>query len=431
MKRLLGFLVFVTLFPAARGAELPRTLQHTLDSLIEHALTIRAFPGAALAVGNRDGLLYEQVYGRHDYDTNDPVTKDDLFDIASCTKVFSTTFVLMHLYDQGLLTPDQTLGKWLPELAHLPVGQLTLQELLTHTSGLRPQVFYTQLIHARPGERLFSNTRSEMYPYRVDQHLYMAREVEFDTTWLSRIPRPDYRPLGPELFVNPAIDTLILNRIARGYNPQKRGHYSYNDSNFYLLRRVIERVSGQPLEALSAELYRKLGCTHTGYRPLEWAPAQQIMPTEVDYLLRRGRVQGYVHDELAALSNGVGGNAGLFSTAGDVARFCQMIVNRGVYNGQRILSEEAIALFTDSPLQSRGIYRGLGFDKRGPNSLLGGIDRCGHTGFTGCIFWIDLSEGYYLVFLSNSVHPTRTNKKLTSSGLRTKLWQALSAYFHP
>ena len=108
-----------------------------------------------------------------------------------------------------------------------------------------------------------------------------------------------------------------------------------------------------------------------------------------------------------------------------------MIVNRGVYNGQRILSEEAIALFTDSPLQSRGIYRGLGFDKRGPNSLLGGIDRCGHTGFTGCIFWIDLSEGYYLVFLSNSVHPTRTNKKLTSSGLRTKLWQALSAYFHP
>ena len=158
------------------------------------------------------------------------------------------------------------------------------------------------------------------------------------------------------------------------------------------------------------------------------------MPTETDYLLRRGRVQGYVHDELAALSNGVGGNAGLFSTAGDIARFCQMIANRGVYNGQRILSEKAITLFSDSPLKSRGIYRGLGFDKRSANNALGGNNRCGHTGFTGCIFWIDLSEGYYMVFLSNSVHPTRTNKKLTSSGLRTKLWQTLSDYFqssHP
>lgn len=434
MKRLFGLLLFLWLFPSVRGAELPRNIQQTLDSLIHHALTIRAFPGAALAVGNREGLLYEQVYGRHDYDTSTPVTQEDLFDIASCTKVVSTTFVLMHLYDQGLITPDQRLGHWLPELSKLPVGNLTLQELLTHTSGLRQQVFYTHLIHARPGERLFSNTRSEEYPYRVDQNLYMVREVELDSAFLSRTPRPGYRALGPELYVNSAVDTLILNRIARGYNPQKRGRYSYNDSNFYLLRMVIERASGQSLEELSADLYRQLGCTHTGYRPLEWASESQIMPTETDFLLRRGRVQGYVHDELAALSNGVGGNAGLFSTAGDVARFCQMIANRGVYNGQRIISEKAIALFTDSPLKSRGIYRGLGFDKRGANSPLGGNDRCGHTGFTGCIFWIDLSEGYYMVFLSNSVHPTRTNKKITSSGLRTRLWQTLSDYFqksHP
>ena len=197
MKRLLELLLFLCLFPSVRGSELPRRVQQDLDSLINHALTIRAFPGAALAVGNREGLLYEQVYGRHDYDTFTPVTQEDLFDIASCTKVVSTTFVLMHLYDQGLITPDQTLGQWLPELSELPVGNLTLQELLTHTSGLRQQVFYIHLVHARPGERLFSNTRSEKYPYRVDQNLYMAREVELDSAFLSRTFRPGYRALGP------------------------------------------------------------------------------------------------------------------------------------------------------------------------------------------------------------------------------------------
>ena len=422
-------LCWMLLVPALHGAELPRTVQQTLDSLVENGLSIRAFPGATLAVGNRERVLYEQTYGYHDYDTQSAVTTEDLFDIASCSKVFSTTFALMRLYDQGKISPEQTLGQWLPELAELPVGKLTLQELMTHTSGLRQQVFYNRLIHARAGERLFSNTRSDKYPYRVDQTLYMARDVELDPSFLSRTPRPGYRALGPELFVNPAVDTLILNRIARGYNPQRRGRYSYNDSNFYLLRLVAERAGGQPLETLSAALYRELGCTHTGYRPLEWAPAERIMPTEVDYLLRRGRVQGYVHDELAALSNGVGGNAGVFSNAGDLARFCQMIANGGVYDGKRIISEQAIDRFTASPLKARGIYRGLGFDKRSPKSALGGETRCGHTGFTGCIFWIDRTRGYYLVFLSNSVHPTRTNKKLTSSGLRTKLWQTISAYF--
>lgn len=427
--KLLRCLVLLLLFmPPLHGAELPRSVQRTLDSLIEGGLAIKAFPGAALAVGDRSGILYEQTYGNHDYTGQQPVTEEELFDIASCTKVFSTTFVLMRLYDQGKIAPGQTLAQWLPELAALPVGQLTLQDLLTHTSGLRQQVFYNLLVHPLCG-RLFSNVRSEAYPYLVDKNLYMAREVELDTTYLSRGQRPGYRSLCETLSVNPAIDTLILSRISNGYNPQRRGRYNYNDSNFYLLRLVAERAAGRPLEELSAELYRELGCTRTGYRPLEWARANRIMPTEDDYLLRRGLVQGYVHDELAALSNGVGGNAGLFSTAGDLARFCTMIADKGRYDGRQIISPEAIELFTASPLRAQGVYRGLGFDKRGPNSPLGGAGRCGHTGFTGCIFWIDQTQGYYMVFLSNSVHPTRTNKKLTSSGLRTKLWQTVSCYF--
>lgn len=428
MKTLRCLILTLLLSPAVQSAELPRSVQRTLDSLIEASLAAKAFPGAALAVGDRDGILYERTYGRHDYTSQAPVTAEDLFDIASCTKVFSTTFVLMHLYDQGKIRPEQTLADCLPEYAALPAGKLTLQELLTHTSGLRQQVFYNLLIRPKNGQRLFSNARSESYPYLVDKNLYMAREVVLDSTYLSRKPREGYRLLSEGLYVNPAVDTLIRGRIARSYDPQRRGRYNYNDSNFYLLRRVIEQVAGRALEELSAELYRELGCTRTGYRPLSWSDKNQILPTEDDYLLRRGVIRGYVHDELAALSDGVGGNAGLFSTAGDLARFCEMIANGGRYGQQQIIRPETVDLFTSSPLQAQGIYRGLGFDKRGGESSLSGKARCGHTGFTGCIFWIDRDKGYYLVFLSNSIHPTRTNKKITTSGLRTKLWEVVSGY---
>lgn len=151
------------------------------------------------------------------------------------------------------------------------------------------------------------------------------------------------------------------------------------------------------------------------------------MPTEVDHILKRDTVNGYVHDELAALAGGVGGNAGLFTTAEDMSRFCEMILNGGVYNGKRILSENTVRLFTASPLADKGIWRGLGFDKRDPvNSGLGGKNCFGHTGFTGTIFWMDADSDIYMVFLSNAVHPTRLNNRLNSSMLRTELWKVVS-----
>lgn len=151
------------------------------------------------------------------------------------------------------------------------------------------------------------------------------------------------------------------------------------------------------------------------------------MPTEVDHVLKRDTVTGYVHDELAVMAGGVGGNAGLFTTAEDISRFCEMILNGGVYNGKRILSENTVRLFTASPLADKGIWRGLGFDKRDPeNSDLGGKSSFGHTGFTGTIFWMDADSGIYMVFLSNAVHPTRLNNRLNSSMLRTELWKVVS-----
>lgn len=415
------------LIPASMASfgQLPQGVQQQIDSMIYAELNQQAFPGATFVCGTADKILYAQNYGFLDYSQTVPVDNNTLYDVASCTKVLATTFVLMHLYDQGLVQLDQRLGSLLPQFSNTPIQNLTITELLTHTSGLRLMVIYPELIHPANGTRLFSNHRSEQYPYLVDRNLYMVRDIVFDSTYLSTVPQATYRKVTDSLWINPAFDTVIQRKIIQSYRPERRGRYLYNDSNMYLLRLIAEHLTHKKLDRLAAELFGTLHCDQTGFRPLEWYPRDQIAPTEEDYLMRRYRLQGYVHDELAAVSDGIGGNAGLYSTGRDMARFCQLLLNNGSYNNQQIIDSTTIDLFTSSLLVNKGIYRGLGFDKRGPSSGFGGTNSFGHTGFTGTIFWIDRDKQLFMVFLSNSIHPTRTNKRLSDSQLRLKLWKVL------
>ena len=409
--------------------EFPESLRRRIDSMICESLSDKAFPGASLAIGNREGILYARSYGTHDYAGGQAVTGEDLFDLASCTKVLSTTFAAMRLYDEGLIHVLDPIGKYLPELADTPIGDLSLRELLTHTSGLPPQVLYTPLVRNARGGRMFSNKKSEDFPYRVGTNYYVTRHVAFDTLLLSRTPRTGWRKGADGLYVNPAVDTLLLRQIISAYKPDKQGSYSYSDSNFLLLKMILERVSGRPLDVLTQELFAELECEHTCYNPLQCHDKTCCMPTETDHILLRETVHGYVHDELAALMGGVGGNAGLFSTAEDVARFCEMTLNAGLYRGRRIVSSKTLDLFTSSPYEKQGVWHGLGFDKRNPDTdPLGGRQCFGHTGFTGTIFWIDAEAGIYMVLLTNAVHPTRLNNKLSSSRLRTRIWETLKPY---
>lgn len=391
--------------PSAR--ELPAALAAKFDSMIGQQLGKKAFPGAAFIVGDRDGRIYARNYGDLDYTGSVPVSDSTLYDVASLTKVISTTFAVMHLYDRGLIGLNEKLRDVVPDLKSMPFSQVTIAELLTHTSGLGNKPIYTYLVsNAEPDKRLIATRPSDDYPYHVDQASYMARDVEIK----------DFR--------TPGIDTLLLHIASEAYNATRRGRYTYNDLNFYLLRLVVEQRGGVPLDVLTRELLGSIGSGRAGYRPLERFAAAEIAPTEYDHLLRRGALRGEVHDETALIAGGVGGNAGLFATAGDVANFCEMIVCGGNYRGTQILKPETVELFTSSPLRSRGIYRGYGFDKRPASSKpLGGDQMCGHTGFTGTMFWLDKESGKYMVFLSNSVHPTRTNRQLAASMLRANLWQ--------
>ena len=407
----------------ASARALPESLKDTFDTMIRAELEAGAFPGASFWVGDREGLFFAKTYGWHDYSKRLPVRSDDLFDVASCTKVLATTFAVMRLYDAGRIDLRAPMVNYMPEWAATPFATVRIEELLTHTSGLPPQVLFHPLLCNAEGGALFSGTRSERYPYEVGRNYYVARSVGYDTRLLDRTPHEGWRRVSDSLYANPAADTLFLRQICDGYRPDLRGKYAYSCSNMWLLKQIVERIAGRSLGDITRSLYAEMGCKHSVFNPLRHFSKKHCMPTEVDHVLARDTVCGYVHDELAALVGGEGGNAGLFTTAHDMACFCEMILSGGTFHGRRILSQKTVELFTSSPMSASGVWRGYGFDKRNPaNGALGGEATFGHTGFTGTMFWMDARKGVYMIFLSNAVHPTRLNDRLNDSMLRTNLW---------
>ena len=263
-----------------------------MDSMIRRELSARAFPGAAFLCGTADQTLYTHNYGDLDYTHTVPVTDSTLYDVASCTKVLSTTFVLMRLYDQKKDKPGAN-RRGVPA----PICRDTSHNA-HHTGTADAHIgIKTDRRLSRSdqtpahGEKLFNGHRNEQYPYLVDQNLYMVRNVVQDSVYLSGVPRPGYRQIADSLWVNPSVDTIMARKIIRSYDPGRRGRYLYNDTNMYLLRLIAERITGRTLEESTAELFAELGCTDTGYRPLEWTSRERIAPTENDKLLRRGPIK--------------------------------------------------------------------------------------------------------------------------------------------
>lgn len=408
----------------AKGGGLNRETIRRIDSTVNAGIVHKYFPGAQVAVGNRDGVLFTGYYGYHDYQRQRGVSANDLYDIASCTKIVSTTFAIMVLYDQGRVALGRHVGEYLEEYRGTGAGAVTVSQLLTHTSGFRQLGVWSYILANPAGGNLMSLKRSEEYPLQVDKSSYMCRTVGLCSDYASAIPCDGWRRAGDSLFVNPMIDTLITGEIIRDYNPKLRGTYRYCDTNFYILKLIVERVSGTTLELFSRDLFARLDMERTGYYPLDRYPPEEIVPTENDMFLRRNLLCGYVHDDLAALNGGGGGNAGVFSSAGDLAKFCMMMLGGGKYQGEQIIKGSTVELFTREPAYARNIHRALGFDRRPQSSPFSG--GYGHTGYTGCIIWIDPGRDLFMVFLSNRVYPTRLNSGLQASGLRTKLWEIIT-----
>jgi CubicO group peptidase (beta-lactamase class C family) len=290
-------------------------------------------------------------------------------------------------------------------------ANLKIRDILLHQAGLKAWIpFYRETIDTITG-------------LPRDGFYAGARSPEFQV------------PVADSMFMRTAWRDTMYKRILQ--SPlEKPGTYVYSDNDFIFLGKVVESLSGYPLdEYVQREFYRPLGLVTAGYKPLERFPSSRIAPTEAEKQFRRQLIRGYVHDPGAAMFGGVAGHAGLFSNAYDIAVLMQMLLNKGVMNGKRFLSDSTVERFT--AYGSDISRRGLGFDKpekdnltrKEPYPTFSASSRTfGHTGFTGTCAWADPEQGLVYIFLSNRVHPDGSNKLLrmnVRSNIHEQIYRAM------
>ncbi|MBO7418676.1 MAG: serine hydrolase [Bacteroidaceae bacterium] len=412
---------------------------HAIDTLALWGIREQAFPGCQVAVMKDGHFIYNKVFGNHTYEDTGvegqsvlPVRQRDVYDLASMTKTTATLLAVMKLYDQGKISLTERVATYLPYLKGTDKQTITMRSLLYHESGLPASIsFYREAIDKDSYEgSILSNKRDRLHTVQIAARDWINPDYQYIDSFVSNKQSAEY-PLqvAEGVWLSPSFKEVYHTKIVDATLRSRT--YRYSDVNFILLQQVVEQLTGMSLDAfVDREFYQPMGLKRTGYHPLERLPKDEIVPTSQDKFLRKQLLQGYVHDEAAAFQGGVSGNAGLFSNATEVAKVYQMLLNGGEFNGKRYISESTCKLFTTS--KSRISRRGLGFDK--PDVVNKSKSPCpddapatvyGHTGFTGTCVWVDPTNRFVYVFLSNRVHPDSWNPKLGSMNIRPKMMQAI------
>ncbi len=391
-------------YPEAVG--LNRLVMNRIDSIAQFAIQQKATPGCQILVAKDNQVVYQKSFGYHTYDSLRKVNDSDLYDLASVTKVSGALPGLMKLYEEGKFDLDATLGTYVKYFRRGNKKDLTFREILAHQSGLIPYISYWQTAIRKNGKyrwRTLSTKQSDRFPYEVADGLFLHRKYK--------------------------------NKIYRQIRKSKLGEkkYLYSGLTFLIFPEIIQNISGQKYQDyLYENFYKPLGATTLTYNPLEKFDLDRIVPTEYDSLFRKSQIQGKVHDEAAAMMEGISSNAGLFADANDLAKLWQMYCNYGVYGGKRYLEEETLREFTRCQYPENDNRRALGFDRPLPEPRPGGNTAVsasqssfGHTGFTGIFAWADPEYNLVYVFLSNRVYPTRENTKLYELNIRTDIQQVI------
>ncbi len=377
------------------------------DSVIIGAIKKGAMPGATVLAVKNGVVFYYKAFGNHTYSKKIKNKKDDIYDLASVTKITATMPAIMKLYEDNSFDINKKLSDYLPELDSTNKKNIVIKDLLTHQAKLKTWIpFYLRTYENRKTKELnkeiYSTKKSEKYPYNVAKNMYIC--AQYEDTMFQRIYKSKLR---------------------------KKKRYKYSDLGFYMLYKIIEKITETPMEDyLTDNFYAPLGAVTTGYNPLERFEKECIVPTENDVNYRKQLVQGYVHDYGAAMTGGVNGHAGLFSNANDLAKIMQMYLQKGTYGGKIYLQPETIELFTKQVFPKSKNRRALGFDKRGGiASNYVSDESFGHSGFTGTFVWADPEYDFVYIFLSNRICPDIENKKLLKMGTRTKVQSLLYESF--
>ena len=379
-----------------------------IDSIMQDAIAQKAFPGAVVMAVHQGKIRYHKAFGSYDYAADaKPVSLESIYDVASLTKTSATTVAVMKLYEQGKLDLKKTLGDYLPLTQGTDKAGLVIEDILLHQAGLVPFIaFYKETMDSAglPRLELYNSRPDSIFSVPVARGLYLRRDWQ---------------------------DTIMQRILASPLTAA--GRYVYSDNDFIFLGKIVESITGMPLDQyVQKTFYRPLGMVTTGFNAGTRFGLERVVPTELEKNFRRQLLQGYVHDEGASLFGGVSGHAGLFSTAYDLSLLYQMLLNGGTLNGERFFKKETIDYFT--AYRGNNSRRALGFDKpekdnkkeKNPYpSLLASPETFGHTGFTGTCVWVDPKADLVYIFLSNRVHPTRENNKLSSLNVRAKVQDAI------
>ncbi len=377
-----------------------------IDSLVQDAIDEKATPGAVVLVARKGKVIFQKAYGNHTYGRGARQTRtDDIFDLASITKIAASTVSLMKLQDEGKFDFNDPVKKYLPEFDTTDKADIPLSKMLSHRARLTSWIkFYEKTISSKkqPLNKFYRTKPNAKFSLPVAKNLYLRNDYP-DTIWKEIVGSPLLEGSG----------------------------YKYSDLAFYIAAEIIKRQSGEGIENyVQDHFYQPMGMETTTYRPIEKFPLDRMPPTEEDRYFRQRKIQGYVHDMGAAMLGQVSGHAGLFSSANDLAKLMQMLLNKGSYGGTQYLQPQTIHQYASRC--GNCTRRGLGFDmlqldqRHEPNLSTLASDRTfGHLGFTGGAAWADPENELVYIFLSNRTYPKMRPNKLGKMNTRVLVMDAV------
>lgn len=423
-----------------------------IEKIVREGIEQFAMPGCQVLVAKNGHVIYNRAFGYHTYERRRPVRPNDLYDLASITKVAATTLATMHLTEQEQLDLRAQLGAYFQDSTYRPSHRVVYDTIVLAQPPLRPDSIADLDVVAMPGDTVPLGDSLYLVARRIRSSAEPRPSRVFDIAladlmthhsglpaglpvgpYFRRLASPLYSPVADDSYSVPVAEHFYLHRSyldtlwndAKALRPDT-GQYRYSCVNMILMQRAIDSVTRQPISRLlDSVFYQRLGMQTMGYNPRERFDAEELVPTSRDRW--RGQMLcGTVHDPTAALMGGVSGNAGLFSNANDLAILGQMLLNGGSYGGEQYFTPETVGQFTQ---RQRG-HRGFGWDKPPYNADYivapsASPQTFGHTGFTGTCFWVDPEHDLVFVFLSNRIHPTPDNQRINRLRIRQRVHQVI------
>ncbi len=381
-------------------------LDSGVSHIVEEAIDSMAFPGCQILMAKNGIVFYQKSFGYHTYIGDHKVENTDIYDLASISKVSGATTALMKLYDDGLFKLDEKFSTYWPDFEHGNKKNLVVREVLAHNARLKSYITYYLSSRKNNGKYRWNSIKgdsSKRFPTRVATSSYFLHK--------------DYK------------EKKIYKMIKNSKLNEKPG-YVYSGLSFYLYPEIVYNQTGEKYDDyLYRHFFNGLGASTLRFNPAQRFNRDRIVPTETDDFFRMEQIHGTVHDEGASMMQGVSGNAGLFSSANDLAKLWQMYLNGGNYGGVQYISKTTIDEFTRCQYCDEDNRRGLGFDKplieydSIKSSVAKGASAAsyGHSGYTGAIVWADPENQLLYIFLSNRVYPTRDNRKLYELNIRPRI----------